>query len=230
MISLIVDGNNVANAAYFVSGFENEDWTPNWAKDKFDSMIKRLIREFVTDRIYIAWDAGGTQWRKDVLQEYKADRVKEGKEKLHLSIEQCQTLDYKHFKIENFEGDDIVYALCRAIEGFKVIVSADKDFVHLLQRGLCNKLYNPIAKNFREIPPYDDVSYRAIVGNDDNLPGIKGRGPAFAKKYFEGKVALTEDEQVVFEKHKLVMDLELNPYKDDCLNKIKIIDNFMFSM
>lgn len=225
MISLIVDGNNVANAAYFVSGFEHEEWTPDWAKDKFDSMIKRLIREFVTDRIYIAWDCGGTQWRKEILPEYKADRIKEGKEKLHLAIEQCKTLNYKHFCIENFEGDDIVYALCKIVDGYKVIVSADKDFVHLLQRGVCDKLYNPISKQFRETPDYDDVSYRAIVGNDDNLPGLKGKGPAFAKKYFEGKVFLTESEQVVFEKHKLVMDLELNPYKDICIENVKKLTN-----
>ena len=225
MINLVIDGNNLANAAYFVSGFENEEWTPDWAKDKFDSMIKRLSRDFVTDQIYIAWDNEGTQWRKDVLPDYKADRKKEGKEKLYQSIDVCQTLNYKHFKIENFEADDIIYALCKSIEGQKIIVSADKDFVHLVQRKIADRLYNPIAKNFREIPTYNEIDYRAIVGNDDNLKGLRGKGPAFAKKYFEGKATLTEDEKIVFEKHRLIMDLELNPYKDTCIKIVLTILN-----
>ena len=225
MNSLIADGNNICCACYFVSNPEDINWNTGWVANKFDSMIKRISRELNIDQVYIAWDNEGTQWRKEILPEYKANRSKEGKEQLYSSIEECQELDYKHFSIQGFEADDVIYALCKAIDGYKIIASADKDFCHLLQRNICDKLYNPIAKQFREIPELDDVTMRAICGHDDNLPGIKGRGPAFAKKYVEGKVALNEDEQVMFEKHRLVMDLALNPYKDDCLKKVLTILN-----
>ena len=224
-ISLIVDGNNVACAAYFVSNVEDPNWNTGYVMNKFDSMIKRISREFNTNQIYIAWDCGGTKWRKEILPEYKADRSKEGKEKLYESIEECQELDYKHIRIQDTEGDDVIYALCKVIEGYKIVISADKDFVHLLQRGICDKLYNPISKQFREIPQIDDVTMRAICGHDDGLKGLKGKGPAFVKKYVEGKVALTEDEQILFDKHRLVMDLELNPYKDTCIEKVKELTN-----
>ena len=220
MNSLIIDGNNVANACYFVSNPEDINWHTGWVSNKFKSMIQRIERELNATQSYIAWDNGGTKWRKEILPEYKANRTSDKKDQINACIEECQELDFKHFSIEGFEGDDVILALCRAVEGYKTIVSADKDFIHLLERNFCSKLYNPIAKQFREVSDIDDVTMRAIVGNDDNLKGLKGKGKAFVKKYVEGKVSLTEEELILLDKHKLIIDQELNPYKEDCLQKV----------
>lgn len=222
---LIIDGNNLANCAYFKSNAEDENWTPEWTSDIFVSMLGRLQREFCTDNIYIAWDEeNGTAWRKEILPEYKATRSKEGKEKLVEAIKASREIDiYSNFIFEGFEGDDVVFGLCKCLEGEKIIISADKDFLQLVQKGLASKLYNPLTKSFREIPSIDVVLEKSIAGdNSDNLKGIPHKGIAFVKKYVEGKVDLTEDEKIIIEKHRQIIDLELNPNKEKLF---KLIEN-----
>jgi 5'-3' exonuclease len=227
--NLVIDGNNLANCAYFKSGFEDENWTPQWACDLFEKMIERLKREFYTDYVYIAWDGRrGADWRKEILPEYKADRKKEGREKLIESIELCKTLQYNNFCLDDFEGDDMILGLCKCFhkqDDYTIIVSADKDFLHLVQRNVADKLYNPLTKSYREIPEIDNVVMRAIAGNDDNLKGCPNKGPKFVEKYVKGLASLTPEEQVIFEKHKLVVDLELNPYKQKCIDYINNLTN-----
>lgn len=226
--NLIIDGNNIANCAYFKSGFEDDNWNSSWAANLFDMMLSRISRELHADKIFIAWDGvNGSNWRKAMLSDYKADRKKEGREKLIQSIDECRSLrGYKHFCYENFEGDDVVYGLCKVLRtdnptDFNIVVSADKDFIHLIQRKIADKLYNPLTKDYREIPLIDNVTMRAIAGNDDNLKGLPGKGPKFVEKYVKGLVSLTDEEQELFEKHKLVVDLELNPYKEELIKNIQ---------
>jgi 5'-3' exonuclease len=219
---LLVDGNNLVNAAYSVAKNNNNEGYIEIASNIFKSMIYKLRRDFLAKEIYIAWDgSGGSEWRKKVLPEYKSGRSKEGKEDIFECLNLCREIkEHNNFHFNGYEADDVIYALCRAIKDEKIIVSADKDFIQIIQEGLANKLYNPIQKKFREIPQECAISRSAICGADDSLKGVPGKGPAFFKKFIEGKVCLNKEENEIYEKHRLVVGLKYNPYKDQLLELV----------
>lgn len=224
---LLVDGNNLVNAAFYVAqakaGETNTEEIRKNTVNIFKSQIGKLQNDFSPSKIYIAWDGrNGAKWRKEILPEYKGGRNKEGKEKLFEALGICREIEHhNNFHHDDYEADDIIYALCRAMRGEKTIISADKDFIQVVQEGLADKLFNPITKQFRIIPEIDAIIQSSICGADDNLKGVRGKGPAFLKKFVEGKVSLTEEENEIFEKHKLVVGLDNNPYKDDILKFVK---------
>lgn len=228
-MTLIVDGNNLVNASYFISKSRNELATQEETVENvisiFKTQIAKLKRDFFTDKVYIAWDGrNGAKWRKEVLPEYKANRNKEGKEDLFECLNQCRELEENNnFLFDAFEGDDVIYALCRAIDNDeKIIISADKDFLQVIQEGLASKLFNQISKQYREIPEISSIIEKSICGDkSDNLLGVRGKGIAFVKKFVKRQVFLNEQEKEVFEKHKLVIGLRNNPYKNELLELVK---------
>ena len=228
-MTLIVDGNNLVNASYFVSKSRNElatqEETVEIVISIFKTQIAKLKRDFFTDKVYIAWDGrNGAKWRKEVLPEYKANRNKNGKEDLFECLNQCRELEENNnFLFDAFEGDDVVYALCRAIDNDeKIIISADKDFLQVVQEGLASKLFNQVSKQYREIPEISSIIEKSICGDkSDNLLGVRGKGIAFVKKFVKRQVFLNEQEKEVFEKHKLVIGLRNNPCKDELLELVK---------
>lgn len=227
-MTLMVDGNNLVNASYFISKSRSEFATTEETIENvvsiFKTQIAKLKRDFFTDKVYIAWDGrNGSKWRKEILPEYKATRDKAGKEDLFECLNVCRVLEeHNNFCFDNFEGDDTVYALCRAIEDEKIIISADKDFLQVVQEGLASKLFNQISKQYREIPEISSIIEKSICGDSaDNLKGVKNKGPAFVKKFVKRQVFLNEQEKEVFEKHKLVIGLRNNPYKNELLELVK---------
>ena len=228
-MTLIVDGNNLVNASYFISKSRNELATQEETVENvisiFKTQIAKLKRDFFTDKVYIAWDGrNGSKWRKEILPEYKANRNKNGKEDLFECLNQCRELEENNnFFFDAFEGDDVVYALCRAIDNDeKIIISADKDFLQVIQEGLASKLFNQISKQYREIPEISSIIEKSICGDSaDNLLGVRGKGIAFVKKFVKRQAFLNEQEKEVFEKHKLVIGLKNNPYKNELLELVK---------
>lgn len=228
-MTLIVDGNNLVNASYFISKSRNELATQEETVENvvsiFKTQIAKLKRDFFTDKVYIAWDGrNGSVWRKEILPEYKATRDKTGKEDLFECLNQCRELkENNNFLFDAFEGDDVVYALCRAIDNDeKIIISADKDFLQVVQEGLASKLFNQISKQYREIPEISSIIEKSICGDSsDNLKGVPNKGIAFTKKFVKRQVFLNEQEKEVFEKHKLVIGLRNNPYKNELLELVK---------
>lgn len=230
-MTLLVDGNNLVNAAFFVAQakadqINTEDVQKNTI-GIFMSQINRLKRELKSDNVYIAWDGRyGAQWRKEVLPEYKSGRNKEGKEFLFSSLDYCREIEsHNNFHHDEYEADDIIYALCRAIDDEKIVVSADKDFIQIIQEGLANKLYNPISKQFREIPEYSSIHEKAIVGDKaDNINGIKGVGIKKFLKMNGNYDSFSNEQKEIFEKNLLIIDLSKNPKADEIykfvLNKL----------
>ena len=99
--------------------------------------------------------------------------------------------------------------------------SADKDFIQIVQEGLADKLYNPIQKQFREIPEICAITHSAICGGDDSLKGVPQKGEAFLKKFVKRQARLTEQEWEIYEKHRLVFGLKYNPYKEEILQFVQ---------
>lgn len=87
---------------------------------------------------------------------------------------------------------------------------------------MASKLFNQISKQYREIPEISSIIEKSICGDSaDNLLGVRGKGIAFVKKFVKRQAFLNEQEKEVFEKHKLVIGLKNNPYKNELLELVK---------
>jgi DNA polymerase-1 len=225
-MNLVIDGNNVVNAAYYAFFKSDEP-----SKDKlpevyllFKKMLTNLSNKFSTNKIYIAWDGPrGSHWRKNLVQEYKATRSEKNSLLLE-AISLCKENSYQNFCIPYSEGDDTINALVQLLKGENIIVSSDKDFIQCVQRGDASKLYNFIQKSFREIPTHDIILEKAVVGDSsDNIKGLYGIGPKKFIKLLENNFnGLTEEQLKTIQNNCTIIDLNKNPNLEEI--KKRIID------
>jgi 5'-3' exonuclease len=119
------------------------------------------------------------------------------------------------------EADDIVSFLCNELEGSKVIVSVDKDFLQLINSDVV--LFNPIKKeeytaaNFVESTGMPDIKtwldVKCLTGDkSDNVPGIEKFGKVKIQKWLRGEVVLTDEEKAIFDRNRKLFSLDA--YKD----------------
>jgi 5'-3' exonuclease len=222
-MNVIVDGNNVFSIAYYASTkdvnpdyleMENQEFIADVCKT-FTTIIDSYINEvFAGYTLYIAWDSkNGSAWRKEILPEYKENRQPK-KINFGLALEICRNMkQYKNVYCDNAEGDDVIFAMCSILED-STVISTDKDFIQLLNSGLCKALYNPIKKVYVDKMDVDPVLYKCMVGDSsDNLKGIPKIGDVKARKLIQNNLeGLTEEQLQIIEKHKQVIDLSRNPY------------------
>jgi len=175
--------------------------------------IKHCVINHKTNRIIVVWGGErGLQGKRQVYPAYKKhasvkhynreEFVKDysnKKAQMSLTKELISCLPVKQICIEDLEGDDALYLFHSYYQkkngGFEgIIVSNDKDFYQILSSSTV--IYKPTTKTNYTIDafqfeyqiknPYNFAIYKAIVGDSsDNIPGIKGIGPAFVKKHFK---------------------------------------------
>jgi 5'-3' exonuclease len=230
-MKLIIDGNNLICAAYYVTKDMPDEKRVKGTVSLFYTMIEKLKTDFHVKKLYVAWDGkDGTLWRKEILPEYKATRTH------NKQLRKCIKKASNHWKDDSFihiqkldaEADDLIYALCRLLKGKIIIVSSDKDFIQVVQEGLAAAVFNNVSKTYREIPEIDSVIEKAICGDkSDNLNGVPGKGPAFLKKYIAGEIKLTDKEKEIFLKHLFVIGLKNNPNSDELL---KFVKEYIYAM
>jgi 5'-3' exonuclease len=143
-------------------------------------------------RVYFVLE-GHPQQRKDILPEYKANRVVEPGtpehdelvkffEQVHVIVDHLS----QHFPVSvvrhpHYECDDTIYNLIKRSSSAVpwVVASNDSDFTQLLNEFPNVSLYNPMKKEFVEVPDYDYVTWKALRGDpSDNIPGIITDGAA----------------------------------------------------
>jgi 5'-3' exonuclease len=205
--TLIIDGNNYAAIAQhrissniMKSNPEKfDEWILGGFGKLFKQMLEKLKREFNPQAVYVAWDMpGGSQWRKDASAEYKGNRTYPPymRECHNIGKNIAEELDFCNVELP-CEADDTVYALCQVIEGRKILVSRDNDFIQIVQEGLAENVYDPTRKINLPIPEYDIVLYKCLVGDSsDNIAGIKGIGPATAQKLLREGIPASLQEQI----------------------------------
>ena len=176
----------------------------------FLKSLQRLCREFQPSGVYITWEGGGSQRRRKLYPEYKANR-KPGKLNRFYADDIPDTEENKQHQlitllnalknvpacqiyVSDCEGDDIVAFLCRGPlrDKDRIIVSADKDMYQLLDEK--TKIYSLYRKKFItnedlfeefRIKSHNFALAKCLCGDDsDNIPGIKGLGfKSVAKKF-----------------------------------------------
>lgn len=162
----------------------------------FANLIHNLYKEQNCDYLVFALEGNGTNHRKQVDPNYKANRVQTPEElllQLPIAITWIEKMGFSSLSIDGYEADDVIASLAQwaKTQNLNVrIVSHDKDLYQLIDETV--HLYDPIKK--REIyakeciekwgvAPIDFIDFQALLGDtSDNIPGIKGIGSKTAQK------------------------------------------------
>lgn len=215
MKSLIMDMNNAIHRTYWTAknivGLEDAVKLSNFHIYFTINAIKSYVNTYKPDKIIACWDEKPDYQRnerKDLFAEYKGNRSSDisphqNNEKIK---EFLYTLGIPSIFPRKLEADDVIAYLAETLEGSKVIISVDKDFLQLVNKTVI--IYDPIRKketnvsNFVENASCEQVNFmtiKCLTGDkSDNVPGIPKFGKVKVQKYLEGTVVLTDEEYTIF--------------------------------
>jgi len=198
----LIDGSAIAYRSYFGmirNRLTNSAGQPTGAVFAYVNSLLKLLEEEKPDYIGMVFDAPEKTFRHKIYKEYKATREA-------MPDELVSQLPYIHKVTEamnipviirpGYEADDIIGTLAKdgKKQGLKVfMVTGDKDFMQLLEEDVL--VYKPGSGSKPvEIIDIDGVmekwgvrpnqiaDYLGMIGDtSDNIPGIKGVGPAKAR-------------------------------------------------
>jgi len=202
---LIIDGLNLYLRTFAVNGMLNDRGVPIGGMMGFLKSLAYTIRETNPTRVMVIYDgAGGSQRRRKMSPNYKGNRkpgkritrwdafknVEEEKQAMKIQfsrlLEYLNTLPINVISIDRIEADDtIAYVTNNLLEDEVIIMSADQDFLQLVNKRIT--VWSPIKKIFYTpekvledygIPAHNFLMYKILMGDkSDNLEGVKGLGP-----------------------------------------------------
>ena len=168
----------------------------------FMNSLMDVIKREKPDHLAVAFDKGGSDYRFEMYQEYKAHRD-ETPEAIKIAVPYIQELlKAMHIPIvekAGFEADDLIGTLAKQAEkeGFKVfMVTPDKDFAQLVSENIF--MYKParmgndieiwgipeVLTKFEIERPDQVIDFLGMMGDAaDNIPGLPGVGEKTAKKF-----------------------------------------------
>ncbi len=168
----------------------------------FMNALMDVIKREKPDHLAVAFDKGGSTYRYEMYQEYKAHRD-ETPEAIKIAVPYIQELlKAMHIPIiekAGFEADDLIGTLAKQAEkeNFKVfMVTPDKDFAQLVSENIF--MYKParmgndieiwgipeVLAKFEIERPEQVIDFLGMMGDAaDNIPGLPGVGEKTAKKF-----------------------------------------------
>ena len=217
---LIVDGDGLLVRSHYAVGKEifTKDNLEVGGVDKFVHVIRRQIRTWDADAVFIAFDpTGPTTFRHKEYKDYKANRGPKPEGLIHskkIVPSIMAAMGAAVFNHDDYEADDLVGAMVHATAGgdWRAIVSShDKDLL-----GLTTYDHVTIAPPFQiDAIKREDVfakmkvrsdqimDYLALLGDAaDNVPGVDGCGDgkasALLAKYgtLEAIIAAAECDEI----------------------------------
>jgi DNA polymerase-1 len=192
MKHLILDANNLLFRARHSCYQRKYD---NVIIHTFFRSLKPIIEKFSPDYVYFVLD-GYPKKRMELQASYKGTRVYHDKDGFRAQKKEAEkiiktSVPFVTARHPEAEADDVIADLVLGLipaEDEKVIVSSDTDFIQLCQDADNTLLYNPIKKDFREVPEYPYARWKALRGDSsDNISGIPGIGNKRAAALLEGK-------------------------------------------
>jgi DNA polymerase-1 len=167
----------------------------------FMNSLMDVIKREKPDHLAVAFDKGGSTYRYEMYQEYKANRD-ETPEAIKIAVPYIQQLlNAMHIpivEVAGFEADDLIGTIAKQAEkeDFKVfMVTPDKDFAQLVSENIF--MYKParmgndieiwgipeVLAKFEIENPLQVIDFLGMMGDAaDNIPGLPGVGEVTAKK------------------------------------------------
>lgn len=168
----------------------------------FMNALMDVIKREKPDHLAVAFDKGGSDYRYEMYQEYKAHRD-ETPEAIKIAVPYIQELlkamHIPIIEVSGFEADDLIGTLAKQAEkeDFKVfMVTPDKDFAQLVSENIF--MYKParmgndieiwgipeVLEKFEIERPEQVIDFLGMMGDAaDNIPGLPGVGEKTAKKF-----------------------------------------------
>lgn len=201
---LVIDGNSLINRAYHgVPPLYTKDGVPTNAINGFLRMVLNLLESERPTHFAVAFDLGGKVFRHELFLDYKAHRKsmdEELREQMPLIKEVLGYMNVPILGLSGYEGDDIIGTLTRLAEENdyeSIIVSGDRDTFQLIsdkttvifpKKGLKNveRLTPETLEEVYALSPNEIIDLKALMGDSsDNIPGVKGIGETYAKRFIK---------------------------------------------
>ncbi len=170
----------------------------------FMNALMDVIKREKPDHLAVAFDKGGSTYRYEMYQEYKAHRD-ETPEAIKIAVPYIQELlkamHIPIIEVAGFEADDLIGTLAKQAEkeNFQVfMVTPDKDFAQLVSENIF--MYKParmgndieiwgipeVLARFEIDRPEQVIDFLGMMGDAaDNIPGLPGVGEKTAKKFLK---------------------------------------------
>ncbi len=205
----IIDGHSQLFRAYYaIPRLSNARGMPTNAIYGFIQMLNKLIRDEQPEYLVVVFDAPGPTFRKDMFEDYKANR-KPTPPDMEIQMPWVRkildAMGVFMLEIEGVEADDVIGTLATMAMRQNMatcIVSSDKDLFQLVDDHVTLlkqhhddfKLYDSRAvEEELGIPPSKFVDYLALIGDSsDNIPGVPAIGPKSAAKILKDVSSLED--------------------------------------
>ncbi len=238
---LIVDGNSLANRAYYAMPYlSNIKAEPSGAVFGFANILIKLIVEQKPDYIAVAFDHARKTFRNEIYEAYKGTRKETPPDLIKqfpVIKNMLKLMNIKVLEYEGIEADDIIGTLSTSSDKENVLLSGDRDLLQLVNQNtvvwLTKKGVTEIdvmdekaIKNKYGFSPKGIIDLKALMGDSsDNIPGVSGVGEKTALSLLDKYSTLDGVYQHIDEitgklKDKLINDKD-NAYLSKTLATIK---------
>lgn len=190
---LLIDGNSIVNRAYFAIQTVMTDSLGRKvnAVYGFVNILLKVLGDLSPDKLIVAFDERGQNFRKDIYPDYKANRhgmPDDLAAQMPVLQELLAAMHVEVVKKPGVEADDIIGTISRAFDGESYIVSGDRDMLQLVsdkttvlltKKGVTDvEAVDPesLKANYN-LTPSQVIEFKALRGDtSDNIPGVKGVG------------------------------------------------------
>ncbi|MCH5153128.1 MAG: DNA polymerase I [Clostridiales bacterium] len=198
---LLIDGNSILNRAYFAIKPLNDQQGRNInAVYGFTNILLKAIADYTPDKLVVAFDMRGHNFRKDIYPEYKANRhgmPDDLAAQMPILHELLAAMKVTVVEKAGVEADDIIGTISASNNYDSYIVSGDRDMLQLVsdkvtvlltKKGITDvEVVNPeTLKTIYNLTPHQVIEYKALRGDtSDNIPGVRGVGEKTALALLE---------------------------------------------
>jgi 5'-3' exonuclease len=236
MKTLIIDSNNLIHRTFWTAKKQSQRTQTDTPEQLSNfhiyftlNAIFSYTQKFQPTQVICVWDEKPDyrrNERKTLFTEYKGNRSNnitphQNNEAIKKLL---SCLGIKSIFPRELEADDVVAFLCDRLEGKKVIVSVDKDFLQLINSS--TTLYDPIRQdeynstNFTEKTGWTDthewLDAKCLLGDkSDNVPGIHRFGKSKVKQFRKGEIKLTPEQFDIYKRNLSLFSLDAFYYRPD---------------
>ena len=194
---LVIDGNSIANRAFFgIKLLTTKDGRYTNAIFGFLNILNSLLKECSPDEVAVAFDLKAPTFRHKMYDGYKATRhgmPDELAQQMPVLKELLTDLGYRQVTAEGWEADDILGTLAAACDARKddcFLATGDRDSLQLVSEtttvllattalGRSKTVAMDVAAIEEKygIQPRQLIEVKSLMGDaSDNIPGVRGIG------------------------------------------------------
>lgn len=213
-------------------GLSTSDGRPTTGAYGFVNNLLSTIEKIKPSHVVVCYDAG-SNWRKEVSSEYKANRTgpEDGdsfrQEALDALDDLLPALGIPVIGVKGYEADDAIYTLSRNATDFDdiVIFTCDQDLLQCVSEKTRVLLFNSAKKitsmgldEVREswgVNPPHVALIKALSGDSsDNIKGVRGIGQKTATKIVVESYAILDT---------ILKHPKIEPFKDRVISNLELI-------